>query len=139
MKRLIFISCLLLSFNASSLELVLGGFSKHIGPQKYQVNGESKRFNDSHNLIAVGYDSKSYFYSAAKFKNSYYIDSYAVSILKRFKQIRYGVTVSTGYDKFDGDFYQKYQPSITIRYDYKNISFITLGSALSVSINVDMT
>lgn len=122
----------------NSLDIVFGGISKHIGPQKYRSKGSRKRFNGKHNLIAIGVDYAGYSYSVAKFKNSYYIDSYAVSVLKRFKQIRYGLTIATGYDKFNKNDYQKYQPAITVRYDYKNLSFITLGNAASVSIKISL-
>lgn len=140
MKRLIFIACLLLSFSASSLELILGGFSKHIGAKTYTTSKTTtghRKLNNKHNLLALGHAYGKITYGISTFKNSYYTRSNSISCLYKLGRVSTGLAISTGYNDINRK-YLKYQPSIVIKYDYKNVTFMSLGNALSVSFRLSI-
>ena len=99
--KIITLLLVLCSGSVGAVDLIVGGFSHHIGPQTYKDHGKSVTYNSKHNMKGLGLEYGDYYLSAINYTNSFYTESNAVSIQYKYKNVYIGVTVASGYDQWN--------------------------------------
>lgn len=140
MLRLIIIFCVLIPFNANSVEFsaIFGGYSTHIGKQSYPnkyVYRPDVKYNSDHRVKAIEINHKRFSVTASSFINSYYQKSLGISIHYKIKNLFIGASAANGYKThIEGSKNIVLAPSI--RYDMKYVSFYTIGAAAVTSFKI---
>lgn len=123
----------LFSVPVSALELIVGGFSKHIGQSTYDYKGGKKKYNSTHENIGLGLTFSRHYLSLSKYKNSFYAKSNAISYGYHYKGLYVGATASTGYKKFHAANFGGLLIAPSIKYDLGYLSITSFGNAIALS------
>lgn len=129
MKALLLI-LMIASGNASSIDLILGGVSRHLDGKTYLDGEVNKKYNSNHKIKGVGFNHGEYYVSLINFDNSYYIDSYSVSVGKKYGPVYIGLSIADNYEKSGYYHYKGYLLAPSIKYDYGYFRLMGFATAV---------
>lgn len=134
--KLILLFLVLFSGSVSAVDLIVGGWSKHIGQQKYPHGPIKVTYNANHAMIGLGVKVGGYYLSAFNYKNSFYTNSTAISAQYKIGSLHYGITIASGYDKWGLSNVGHLSVSPSVSYKFKYGAVAAMGAAIALIFSV---
>lgn len=121
-----------------SVELILGGLSRHISGKTHTTHRGVEKLNNNHKAIGVGYSINRNYVSLNKYTNSFNTNSLSASYAYKINSLHAGVTVSNGYHQHIHTNMGRLMIFPSIKYNFKYITIQSIATAVIVSFRVEL-